>query len=102
MGASRLLHQGERLRLHVAIHSVVEAQLAEDEPPETAETLTRLLAEGLDRHEAVHAIGTVVASEIFEVLQEGRRYDEARYKAALAELTAKGFRSAWSDPLKEQ
>lgn len=93
---------GERLRLHVAIHSVVETQLAEDEPPETAATLARLLSEGLDRHQAVHAIGSVVASEVFEVLQEGRRYDEGRYRAALRELSAERFRSPSSDPLKKQ
>ncbi len=67
--------KGARLRLHVAIHAVVETQLLEDKPAETAATLARLQAEGLDRHQAVHAIGTVVSSEIFEVMQEGKAYD---------------------------
>jgi hypothetical protein len=80
---------GPRLRLHVAIHTVVETQLLEGRPAETAVTLARLEAEGLDRHGAVHAIGTVVSSEIFEVMQEGKAYDEARYVTALRALSAR-------------
>ena len=86
--------KGARLRLHVAIHAVVETQLLEGEPAETAATLARLEAEGLDRHSAVHAIGTVVSSEIFEVMQQGKPYDEARYVNGLRSLSAAVFLSA--------
>jgi hypothetical protein len=82
---------GPRLRLHVAIHAVVETQLLEGKPAETAATLARLEAEGLDPHSAMHAVGTAVSSEIFEVMQEGKAYDEARYLAALRALSAKSF-----------
>jgi hypothetical protein len=40
----------------------VETQLAEGHAEATA-ALDRLLQEGLDRHEALHAIGSVLAEE---------------------------------------
>jgi hypothetical protein len=82
---------GERLRVHLALHQVVEQQLVLGDPAETAATLARLQAEGLSRHLAVHAIGSVVSAEVFEVLQEGKRYDEARYLAGLRALSAAAF-----------
>lgn len=83
---------GERLRLHLAIHAVVETQLRDGAPPEAAATLARLQAEGLDRHEATHAIGAAVSEELYEVMSEQRRYDETRYANRLRAITAKGWR----------
>lgn len=80
-----------RLRLHASIHAVVESQLVAGEPPAVRTTLERLEAQGLDRHEAVHAIGSVVAREMMSALRA--HYDEARFVAALAELSAARWRS---------
>ncbi len=85
--------KGGRLRLHVAIHTVVETQILEGKPGATAVTLARLQQEGLSRHDAVHAIGTVVSSEMFEVMQEGKVYEEQRYVAGLRALSAESFLS---------
>ena len=48
--------------LHATFHSVVESQalLAPEIP--VAETLERLMEEGFDRHETVHAIASPVVS----------------------------------------
>ena len=83
--------EGDRLRLHLALHQVVEQQLVQGEPAETAATLDRLQHQGLSRHQAVHAIGSVVSAEVFEVLQERKQYDEARYLAGLRALSAAAF-----------
>jgi hypothetical protein len=85
---------GERLRLHVAIHSVVEIQLRDGTPPETRAALQRLIADGLDRHEAAHAIGTVVADEMSAIMSQGRRYDEASYVERLRALSAESYRQS--------
>ena len=81
------------LNLHAAIHAIVENQIAmgEDAP---ASTLNRLTSEGLDRHDAVHAIGTVLSEQIFNVLngRQSNGYDAARYDRQLAKLTAKKWR----------
>jgi len=84
---------GERLRLHVAIHSVVEIQVRDGVPPETGATLRRLMDGGLDRHEAAHAIGTVVADEMFEIMSNQRTFNEAQYTERLAALTVESWRA---------
>jgi hypothetical protein len=86
---------GARLRLHLAIHAVVETQAMEGTPIETASTLERLVREGLDRHEAVHAVGAVASEEVLACLSDpSKRYDEGRYIARLEALTAKSWREA--------
>lgn len=57
------------LQLHAVIHAIVENQLAE-RLAVVQETLERLLAEGLNRHEAIHAIGSVVTERLWKVLTE--------------------------------
>lgn len=80
---------GPRLRVHVATHTVVETQIARDAPPETAQTLQRLMAEGLSRHDAVHAIGTVISEQLINAVGQKSAYDEERYITRLSELRAK-------------
>lgn len=72
--------------LQAAINEVVDNQLRDDKPPETRQTLERLIAEGRSREEARRLIRTVVASEIFEVLKHKQPYDQARFVAALRRL----------------
>lgn len=60
------------LQLHAAIHVVVENQIAE-RIAVVQETLEKLRAEGLDRHEAIHAIGSVVAEHMWKAMNETLR-----------------------------
>src|SRR3979490_3401617 len=57
-------------QLHAVIHVVVENQLALGEPV-VVETLARLQNEGLSRHDALHAIGSVLATDLYALMQEG-------------------------------
>ncbi len=72
--------------LKEAILEVVDNQLAANDPPETKQTLNRLISEGHSEVEAKVLIGAVVVSEVFEVLQAQEVYDEKRYVAALNKL----------------
>jgi hypothetical protein len=92
LGSEEVTRDGVNPFVHVATHRVVENQLAENDPPQTTHTLEALLEVGYSRHDAVHAIGAIVADEIFGILQEGRPFDEDAYVEALEELvrTAKG------------
>lgn len=58
------------LRLHAAFHAVVENQLAEGIEA-VRETLERLMSEGLDRHEGIHAIGSVLAEHLSNLMRNG-------------------------------
>lgn len=53
--------------LHSVIHAVVEYQIAEGEKYPVKETLERLMQEGLDRHDAIHAIGSVLIKYLWDV-----------------------------------
>ena len=63
--------------------------------PGRAQTLARLMDEGLDRHEAVHAIGSVLMSIVFDVVSEANDGGDIneKYSRALATLTAANWRS---------
>ena len=83
-------------RVHAAFHAVVETQIAMgDELLPVASTVARLMAEGLDRHEAVHAVGSVLAQHMY-ALQKGEQSDaedpNAGYFEALHELSAQSWR----------
>ena len=52
--------------LHAAIHVTIENQLAEG-IPEVQDAMGRLVKDGINRHEAIHAIGSVLAKYIFTI-----------------------------------
>ncbi len=72
--------------VRAAMLQVVDNQLRDGEPPETRQTLERLMAEGHSEAEARQLIAAVVSSEIYAVLKHNRPYDEAKYVAALQRL----------------
>ena len=91
-------HRAARVRLphlngHAVFHVIVENQLALGEAAVIA-TLARLIGEGLSRHDAVHAIGSVLAEHVHDLFRD--KMTEAsfstHYSAALAELTAARWR----------
>jgi hypothetical protein len=80
-------------RLHATIHTIVENQLALDDEP-VVRALARLRKEGLSRHDAVHAIGSIVAEQIYDLLKlkEAPEAARIRYYAAIERLTAAEWR----------
>jgi hypothetical protein len=77
-------------RLHAAIHAIVENQIAEGAVVPAKETLARLMAEGLDRHDAVHAIGMVLSEHMHKMLTGGKPAGDpnAEYAKNLLAMTA--------------
>jgi hypothetical protein len=78
--------------LHTTMHVVVESQLALAVLP-VCQALDRLLREGLDRHDAIHAIASVLAGLVHDVVAGGSDDINERYAAELHELTAKNWRA---------
>ena len=76
------------------LHVIVENQVVLGDEIPVRRTLERLRAEGLDRHDAVHAVGSVVAKRIYELLKEGLPTGDPNepYWAELESLTAEGWR----------
>ncbi len=73
------------VRMHAVIHNVVENQLAEG-LPEAVAAMERLLRAGLSRHDALHAIGSVVAGQIHAMLSRQAPLDEGDYALRLQAL----------------
>ena len=91
-------------RMHAMIHVVVENQIAMGDEIPAQETLARLMQEGLSRHDAVHAIGSVVASHLFNLIKHGpaSKDSNADYYRQLKELTAEGWLNGWNDESEDE
>ena len=93
-------HRVARIKLpnvtaHAALHVIVENQIALDLEP-VVRAMDRLGKQGLTRHDAIHAIGSVVAENLFGILKADQNDDaaasQARYYAAVERLTAASWR----------
>ncbi|MBN1423311.1 hypothetical protein JXA88_02035 [Candidatus Fermentibacteria bacterium] len=80
-------------RAHAAIHAAVENHAARGTTTPVQTTITRLMAEGLDRHEAVHAVGAVLAQVMRAAFTSvtGTKGLGARYVEALGALRARDW-----------
>jgi hypothetical protein len=86
---------GENERLHAAAHVIVENQVAMGDATVVPATLARLMRGGLDRHDAIHAIGSVLLGIFFDVAKDPSKQIDinAAYDRELGELTAASWRS---------
>jgi len=87
-------HQQARIELpnakaHAVFHVIVENQIAENLAP-VVRAMARLAAQGLSRHEAVHAIAAVAAEHMHDLLNARLDKDAspAAYDAAVEQITA--------------
>ena len=76
--------------IHACVHMVVENQLALGEEP-ALNAYSRLMRQGLNRHETVHAIGAVIFEDIYGAMNEQDKNKKTiiGYKSRLRKLTAK-------------
>jgi len=90
-------HRKARVKLpnltaHAAFHIIVENQLAEGLGC-TVRTLQRLTAAGLNRHEAIHAIGSAVTAHMHGLLGGAKQgFDDEAYSRDLDALEAAEWR----------
>lgn len=81
-------------RAHATAHAIVESQIALGDETPARRTAQRLMEEGLDRHEAIHAIGMVLFEFIYDLTNAPASDSDPNvpYFAALEQLTAKDWR----------
>ena len=96
-----IYHQRAHVRLpnvaaHALFHTAVENQVALGDETPVKRTVERLMSEGLDRHDAIHAVGSALAAHIYDLLGQGDAAPQADpnppYYAALDNLTAEAWR----------
>jgi hypothetical protein len=82
-------------RVHAIIHAIIENQAALADETPVRRTLERLMAEGLDRHDAVHAVGLILTDFFHDVMTGAAPTDvdpNPEYFAAVERVTAAGWR----------
>jgi hypothetical protein len=83
------------LQAHAALHAIVESQIAQN-LESVVRAMTRLTAGGLSRHEAIHAIASVLAEHIYELSDPAVNENNSAsiYNAAIERLTASSWRGS--------
>ena len=95
-------HRGERqklpnIKVHSTFHAIVENQIAENLDP-VVRAMVRLQDQGLTRHDAVHAIGWVLAMQLYEASKINSEVEsdssqiQSTYEAAIERLDAKSWK----------
>lgn len=91
-------HKRTRIRMpnhraHAIFHVIVENQIAMGDELNVARPLVRLMSEGLDRHEALQAVGSILAEHMHRMMSgEPEDFSESRYSSDLDNLTADKWR----------
>ncbi|MGH6858004.1 MAG: hypothetical protein ACRECP_10310 [Methylocella sp.] len=82
---------------HAVFHVIVENQAALGDEILVRGTLERLMGEGLDRHEAIHAIASVLSGHVADIARgkPARPDANAAYFAALRKLNVASWRRAY-------
>lgn len=99
-------HRGEQVELpnealHAMIHVAIENQILLGEETPVAATLDRLMGEGLCRHDALHALGSVFTQIMFDGIRDQVDGGDAvnpseEYFQQLQDLTAAGWLAEYS------
>ncbi len=84
---------------HAVTHAIIENQIAMGDKMPVRRALDRLMAEGLDRHEAVHALASVLIGHINESFKdpEAKAFPAEAYSAAVEQITAESWRRQWEE-----
>jgi hypothetical protein len=95
-------HRHARVRLpnamvHATLHVIVENQAALGDEIPVHRTLDRLMKEGIDRHEAIHAVASVLAEHMSDLVRSvpSQSDPNATYYAALEKLTVESWRQTY-------
>ncbi len=85
--------------IHAVVHVVIENQIAMGKETPVERALERLMSEGLTRHEAVHALGSVLTEMIIGAAndKEAECSQADAYNDAIARITAEDWRRLAAD-----
>ena len=61
-------------------------QIRQNKPPDTRETINRLLGVGHAKDEAYRLLGCVLVAEIYDMMEQKRVFDESLYVKRLRDL----------------
>jgi hypothetical protein len=73
--------------VHTVLHTIVDSQIRTEQPEFVVKTLNRLLGQGLEEHEALHAIIASFADIHFASFRQGKPFDQLDYQSRLGYLS---------------
>ena len=86
------------VKAHSAFHAIVENQIALGLGP-VVRAVPRLMKQGLSRHDAIHAVASVLTDQLYEQAnsksQDSVEVVQSRYDAAVERLDAKEWRAKY-------
>jgi hypothetical protein len=91
-------------QVHAIVHVVVENQVAMGDELPVRRAIERLMGEGLDRHEAVHAVGSVLAAHLNDILKPDAPHpgNHEAYNQAVERLTAESWRAEFGPDVEDE
>lgn len=89
------------MKVHATVHAIVESQVAMGDALPVRRKIEQLMGEGLDRHEAVHAVASVLAMHIKDTLKGGAPANEA-YNEAVERLTVESWRKDFGPQAEDE
>lgn len=78
-------------RVHASYHVMVENQVALGEKTPVRDALDRLMGEGMTRHDAIHAVGAVLAKHMHRATETNVPVSREAYYADIRALTKEGW-----------
>ena len=88
------------VKAHAAFHAIVENQIAMGLGP-VVRASTRLMKQGLSRHDAIHAVASVLADHLYEQanakVEDSPEVVQSRYDAEVERLNAKEWLAKYGD-----
>lgn len=86
-----------RPKVHAILHLAVENQIAMGDELPAAATVQRLVRDGLSRHEAIHAVGSVLMNHLGAAAGNGAEMDQEAYDQEIRELTEERWRADFEE-----
>lgn len=82
----------EAMTLHATFHVIVENQIAQNVTI-VEQTIAKLIRQGIDRHEAIHAISAIISEDILNAARgEGETFTIKKFRRKLEKITVKRWR----------
>lgn len=73
--------------VHTVLHTIVDSQIRTEQPMFVIDTLNKLRGQGMDEHEALHAIIASFADLHFASFRQGKPFDQLDYESRLGYLS---------------
>ena len=73
--------------VHTVLHTIVDSQIRTEQPEFVVKTFNKLIGQGMDEHEALHAIIASYADLHFSSFRQGKPFDQLDYQSRLSYLS---------------